>query len=323
MMKAKLSKLILFGTPFLLLVNSATGGDLVGTQASAPTKSIIHSPVKTKTKTKAPDKVQQPDLDKLAVTATLDTENQFEAVLYDYQSQKTLAHLDWDKSASAATVVFGQGDRKDSVELQIHGIAAMSSSERYSVLLQGLREAGVAWLSNYPSEKTQFAGSTMMQSAVKAAASGSKPIGYFDRVSPKEHYYDFLKPHSNITRYAAGWAYDPDKPSQSVWVHFYGKTTGSTYTYIGAVYANRSRPDVNRAKGITGNHGWYTVVPEAWDADGYLDKAGSCSGFTQLYYLVTECYTTFDAFAIDLTGDGRRRLVKAPYTIKSTSVTYL
>jgi hypothetical protein len=37
---------------------------------------------------------------------------------------------------------------------------------------------------------------------------------------------------------------------------------------------------------------------------------------------VVECYTTFDAFAIDLTGDGHRRLVKAPYTIKSTSVTY-
>ncbi|MEJ2612625.1 MAG: hypothetical protein P8179_21840 [Candidatus Thiodiazotropha sp.] len=318
MMKAKLSKLILFGTPLLFLANSATGGDLAGTETSAPTKSIFHSPAKTK----APEKVQQPDLDTLAVTATLDTENQFAAVLYDYQSQETLAHLDWDKSASAATIVFEQGDRKDSVELQVPGIAAMSPGERYSVLLQGLREAGFAWLSKYPTEKTQLAGSTTIQSAVTTAASGNKPIGYFDWVSPKEHYYDFLQPHSNITRYAAGWAYDPDKPSQSVWVHFYGKTTGPAYTYVGAVYANRSRPDVNRAKGITGNHGWYTVVPEAWDADGYKDTAGSCSGFTQLYYLVVECYTTFDAFAIDLTGDGHRRLVKAPYTIKSTSVTY-
>jgi len=57
---------------------------------------------------------------------------------------------------------------------------------------------------------------------------------------------------------ADGWAYDPDTSSQSIDVHMY-----DGLTFLGAVTANQSRPDVNQVKGITGNHGFTFGIPES------------------------------------------------------------
>ena len=81
-----------------------------------------------------------------------------------------------------------------------------------------------------------------------------------------------------------GWAYDPDVSSQSIDVHVYLYTdSGCTSRYgdIRALTANVPRPDVNQAKGITGDHGFDADIPVA-DAGDYWVKV----------------------FAIDATGDG-------------------
>lgn len=52
-----------------------------------------------------------------------------------------------------------------------------------------------------------------------------------------------------------GWAFDPDT-SNSIGVHVY---EGSTF--LAATTATLSRPDVNAAYSITGNHGFYILVP--------------------------------------------------------------
>lgn len=59
----------------------------------------------------------------------------------------------------------------------------------------------------------------------------------------------------------SGWAYDPDVPSQSIDVHFYVNGPTGSGTFAGAVNANISRPDVNAAYSITGNHGYSFSVP--------------------------------------------------------------
>ena len=56
-----------------------------------------------------------------------------------------------------------------------------------------------------------------------------------------------------------GWTYDPDASATSLDVHVYVYTDAgctSRYGDIQVLTANVSRPDVNEAKGITGNHGF-------------------------------------------------------------------
>ncbi|HEU5114564.1 MAG TPA: hypothetical protein VFT82_02240 [Candidatus Paceibacterota bacterium] len=55
-----------------------------------------------------------------------------------------------------------------------------------------------------------------------------------------------------------GWAYDPDTPSSSIDVHVY--VNGGFAT---AANANGSRPDVDAAFNITGNHGYSISTPSA------------------------------------------------------------
>ena len=84
--------------------------------------------------------------------------------------------------------------------------------------------------------------------------------------------------------HVTGWAYDPDVSSQSIDVHVYLYTdSGCTSRYgdIRVLTANVPRPDVNQAKGITGDHGFDADIPVA-DAGDYWVKV----------------------FAIDATGDG-------------------
>lgn len=54
-----------------------------------------------------------------------------------------------------------------------------------------------------------------------------------------------------------GWAASVRSPSSSVWVHFYvNGPAGQGGTYVGAAFTSVSRPDVNTAFTITGNHGY-------------------------------------------------------------------
>jgi hypothetical protein len=55
-----------------------------------------------------------------------------------------------------------------------------------------------------------------------------------------------------------GWAFDPDAPATSILVHLYDGGT-----YVGQFTANTSRPDVNNAYGITGNHGFSIPTPSS------------------------------------------------------------
>ena len=81
-----------------------------------------------------------------------------------------------------------------------------------------------------------------------------------------------------------GWAYDPDASSTSIDIHVYVYTDEACQTQYGDIHvvkANVSRPDVNQAKGITGDHGFDTDIPIA-DHGTYWVKL----------------------FAIDTNGDG-------------------
>jgi hypothetical protein len=79
----------------------------------------------------------------------------------------------------------------------------------------------------------------------------TQPIGVLDGVS--------------ATGVAGGWTYSPYDPNQSLQVHFY--LDGN---FIGATWANISRPDVNQAFGIGGNHGYSFQVPDQYLHDGKM-----------------------------------------------------
>ena len=84
-----------------------------------------------------------------------------------------------------------------------------------------------------------------------------------------------------------GWAYDPDAPAQSLTLHLYIYTDADCtrlIAYSHELKANVPRPDVNSAKGITGNHGFIVDIPIA--AGNYWVKI----------------------FAIDTNGDGNSQI---------------
>lgn len=56
----------------------------------------------------------------------------------------------------------------------------------------------------------------------------------------------------------AGWAYDPDRPSESIGVHFYVDGT-----FLTAAAADGDRPDVNSAFNINGRHGYAISTPSS------------------------------------------------------------
>ncbi|MCU7921600.1 MAG: hypothetical protein KZQ88_02755 [Candidatus Thiodiazotropha sp. (ex Dulcina madagascariensis)] len=298
----------------LLLSTMSVKGEMVE-NTDSPTKNIL-----------VPNNIadDQPisdiNINHIATEALVDTESEFEAILYDYQSQETIGHLYWNQNDSVGKIEFEYGGIKDQVSIQISNLEAMESSERYDTLLRGLHEAGIAWISQQKIKSPLMVSSTMQQepsSLFKPML--LQPIGYFDEIRPQILSNTFFPlPPSGITRYAHGWAYDPDRSSQSIWVHFYGETESEPPKYIGAVLANLSRPDVNR-KGIAGQHGWKVKVPEAWDADLYHDAKGVCRESLLGYPKIktTTCFVKFYAYGIDLTGDGHRQLVNSPYWINA------
>ena len=108
--------------------------------------------------------------------------------------------------------------------------------------------------------------------AVATARAGSSPQKSLDECTGGEGVI-----------HVKGWTYDPDVSSQSIDVHVYLYADSACtirYGDIRVLTANVSRPDVNQAKGITGDHGF--------DADIPVSNAGD-------YWV--------KVFAIDATGD--------------------
>ena len=79
------------------------------------------------------------------------------------------------------------------------------------------------------------------------ALAESMPLGAFDTCQG-----------GDLTIHVSGWAYDPDASSQSidVFVNIYTDSACTSLYNFPRLTANVSRPDVNQAKGITGNHGF-------------------------------------------------------------------
>lgn len=91
-----------------------------------------------------------------------------------------------------------------------------------------------------------------------------------------------------------GWAFDPDVPAASIEIHVYIYTDAACtnkYTAVSIGAADVSRPDVNTAYNITGNHGFQTFIP--------IDDVGT-------YYV--------KVFALDGSGDTTNPLMNSPYT---------
>ena len=85
-----------------------------------------------------------------------------------------------------------------------------------------------------------------------------------------------------------GWAYDPDAPAKSIDMYFYIYTDAECQhmvVYSQSFPADVSRPDVNSAKGITGDHGFNFDIP--------MNSAGN-------YWV--------KLFAIDTNGDGDKQI---------------
>ena len=58
-----------------------------------------------------------------------------------------------------------------------------------------------------------------------------------------------------------GWAFDPSGSGKNIDVHMnVGPQPGQSGSYANVLTATKSRPDVNTAYGITGNHGFETTV---------------------------------------------------------------
>ena len=76
------------------------------------------------------------------------------------------------------------------------------------------------------------------------------PVGIIDVVESKGQ--------GEVT--VAGWAYDADNTTMSIPVHVYvnGPCESAAEGFV--LTADKSRPDVNKAKGITGNHGYNDTI---------------------------------------------------------------
>ena len=64
--------------------------------------------------------------------------------------------------------------------------------------------------------------------------------------------------------HVAGWAFDPDAPSQSLDIHvslYTDPDCTNQYGNVCVLKANVPRPDVNNARGISGNHGFDAQIP--------------------------------------------------------------
>ncbi|MCL5667038.1 MAG: GPI anchored serine-threonine rich family protein [Patescibacteria group bacterium] len=77
--------------------------------------------------------------------------------------------------------------------------------------------------------------------------SNSIPVGYVDQITSDGQ--------------IRGWAYDPDRPDESVEVHFYLDKPAGEGRLIGFTHTEKERSDVNEEKKITGLHGFKWQIP--------------------------------------------------------------
>ena len=88
-----------------------------------------------------------------------------------------------------------------------------------------------------------------------ATPTGSTPVlrGYVDVIS---------RLHGSLTLY--GWAYNTAASTTSIPVEIYVGGARGTGTLVATLTANQSRPDVNQAYQITGNHGFEWPIPTTY-----------------------------------------------------------
>ena len=79
------------------------------------------------------------------------------------------------------------------------------------------------------------------------APNNHRPFGYFDVIQ--------------TPGIANGWAYDPDASSTPFVVHIYMDGPKESGVLIGTTITNTLRSDVNKAKNISGNHGFSWSIP--------------------------------------------------------------
>jgi hypothetical protein len=245
----------------------------------------------------------------------IDTYDEFEAILINEETQETVGHLFWSQSdgKGKGRIEFEADGEKSQVPIQISDLESMEPSQRNDVLLDGLYESAGLRLARQKKEPASLTVSNDHQeeiitktakndSGYAARRRGSGPVGYFDGINPQRITLPKNGKPKNRKRVAWGWAYNPENPSKSVWVHIHrhDRFVNGRSKHIGSVYANVSRPDVNRAKRIKGKHGWRFKLPERHDNDGYKDSYGFLYG--------RDLGVQYEAYAHF--GKGRKKLLK-------------
>ena len=89
------------------------------------------------------------DTEHLTTKLLVQTANEFEALLLDDQSQGSLGHLYWNQDDAEGKIVFNYGGIEEDIAVQISNLEEMEPSDRCDLLLRGLHEAGIAWISQY------------------------------------------------------------------------------------------------------------------------------------------------------------------------------
>jgi hypothetical protein len=115
-------------------------------------------------------------------------------------------------------------------------------------------------------------------------AGQASPVGYLDVIGADSHAY--------------GWSYDPDASSQSNTVQIYvdGPAGSTGGIFGGQANADRPRPDVNKVRSVSGNHGFDWPIPAR-----FLD------GKSHSLYV----------YGVDLTGNANKALNGSPMAFTS------
>ncbi len=93
-----------------------------------------------------------------------------------------------------------------------------------------------------------FAAVILSQFAFVATAHATWPTGYFDYAGCESW---------------EGWAYDPDYPGSETSIHFYIDGPAGSGWFGTSAGTSVYRGDVNGAYGLSGNHGFYSTVPNS------------------------------------------------------------
>jgi hypothetical protein len=111
-----------------------------------------------------------------------------------------------------------------------------------------------------------YKGSALSDAHRKAVTglSDQAPAGWFDVISS--------------SGLAEGWAIDPDTPNQPIYVAFFAYNSYGQpgYVYLGEVWTDRQRDDVNSANSVVGTHGFaFQIPPQYQGAPIYVSVINS------------------------------------------------